>query len=647
MKTKKLALFIAVLFCSTVVFAQRQADVVTPFEQDIQQILLNPLNGHIIVKEKETISDYNPETKQVEWKIAQSDLVKIGNLEKAQKLLDAVGSVDGLAGSFQSADEVYFISGSPYLRAVIENRDIIINSIDGKIIFNSGAADYRILQSQLLAELNELLLLSSDGKVIYYVLWNLQTGKETWKTELGPTSSMLSALKDLFSIKNTSSEDKSETFGNAIYTSVNGILYKLNKVNGEILWQSKDKINNFYLSQSGDNIIIIKNSGGLLSSKQALNIWDSKNGSPVWKDDIKTKYIIYLEDWNDKLLIAHNSGFNFYSYADGKKVWKKDAKGGSIKKVISVGQDYLYIADKEMNLIDKNGENKWKKFVEICDNDDDPIYYLDIFGENQVVYLTGSYGNLVDYTSGKKIWKKNIDFEKDRPVLYALDETTNTFLAYNDKKVYKFNTNTTERPEPIAKLKKVKNEESISDLELFNWGISLVGDGDVIGVGLDGSVKYQNAYDEPGGGKRKFLKVSGKIAAFGLGAASSVSQAEVVFQSKNANGEVVESGGKLFNKKTQQAGQAAGVASDLLNSSLLAGASKRFSALKSNSEYAFVLAKGANGPLLVKVKKADGTEIDKIDIDNNKPIYEVDPVNNNVYYVFKKELRTFSNETSK
>jgi hypothetical protein len=644
MKMKISIFLIAALFSNAAVFSQRQADVIVPFEQDIQQILLNPLNGHIIVKEKETLSDYNPETKQTEWKISKNDLVKIGNAEKAQKILDAVGSVAGLASSFQSADDINFVSGSPYVRAVIENRDIIINSLDGKIAFNSGTADYRILQSQFLPELDELLLLAGDGKTIYYVLWNLQKGAEVWKTELGPVAGMLGALKDLFSLKNTASEDKSETFGDAIYTSINGILYRLNKTNGEIIWQSKDKINNFYLSQSGNNLIVIKNTGSILSSKQALNIWDCKNGSPIWKDDIKTKYIIYLEDWSDKLLISHSSGFNFYTYADGKKVWKKDAKGNNIKKVIPIGQDYLYIADKEMNLIDKDGQNKWKSFVEICDNDDDPVYFLDTFGDNQVLYLTGSYGNLVNYSTGKKIWKKNIDFEKGRPVLYALDETTNTFLVYNDKKVYKFDTKTTERPEPIVKLKKVKNEESITDLELFDWGVSLVGEGDAIGVGLDGSIKYQNTYDEPGGGKRKFLKATGKVAAFGLGAAASVSQAEIVFSSKNANGELVTTGSMAFNKNIQQTGLAAGAASDLLNSSLLSGVSKRFSALKSNSDYAFILAKGANGPTLIKVKKADGTEVDKIDIDNNKPVYEVDPYNYNIYYVYKHELRTFSSK---
>jgi len=45
---------------------------------------------------------------------------------------------------------------------------------------------------------------------------------------------------------------------------------------------------------------------------------------------------------------------------------------------------------------------------------------------------------------------------------------------------------------------------------------------------------------------------------------------------------------------------------------------------------------------LVKVNKATGAEVDKIAIDNTKPIYEIDFVTDNLYYVNNNELRIFS-----
>ncbi|GHV62834.1 hypothetical protein FACS1894195_5040 [Bacteroidia bacterium] len=268
---------------------------------------------------------------------------------------------------------------------------------------------------------------------------------------------------------------------------------------------------------------------------------------------------------------------------------------------------------------------------------------MNTFGDNQVVYLTGTYGNIVDYTSGKKIWKKNIEFDKDRPVLYAIDEATNTFMVYNDKKVFKFDTKTTDAPKPLAKLKKVKNEESIADIGLFDWGISLAGEGDVIGVGLDGTIKYQNAYVEPG--NRKLLKGLGTAATVGLagtyavaGSKAATGASIAMFTSRAPDGHIASD--KEINKNMAIANAAASGAE--LSSALTAKVASRFQALKTNKDYAFVLAKGASGPELVKVKKADGTEVDKISIDNNKPIYEVDSFNGNIYYVFKNELRTYS-----
>ncbi|MDR2562467.1 MAG: hypothetical protein LBC98_00830, partial [Prevotellaceae bacterium] len=178
--------------------------------------------------------------------------------------------------------------------------------------------------------------------------------------------------------------------------------------------------------------------------------------------------------------------------------------------------------------------------------------------------------------------------------------------------------------------------------ELFDWGVCLTGQSDVIGVGFDGNVRYHNTYKEPGGSSRKLMKVGGKVAAFGLGAASAVSQAEVICYVRDENGNLVENRSKLLSAKAQRQGEMAGQAAGAISGTLLSRVSDRFNALKQNAEYAFVLSKGDNSPVLVKVKKSDGTEIDKIEIDSNKPIYEVDPVTNNIFYVVNNELRIFS-----
>ncbi len=173
----------------------------------------------------------------------------------------------------------------------------------------------------------------------------------------------------------------------------------------------------------------------------------------------------------------------------------------------------------------------------------------------------------------------------------------------------------------------------MAGIELFDWGISLTGQSEVIGVNFDGTTRYHNIYKEPGATGRKLMGVAAK----GLGVAKSISEAEVVFYSVNEKGERVETGrSNLFNKNAQTAGVVGGEIGDFL-----AAKSKRFNALKQNEEFAFVLNKSDNGIELVKVRKEDGKEVDRISLDNNKPVYDVDPLNGTIYYVYKNELRIF------
>ncbi len=643
MKNQKTAILIFLMALGINVFAQRKADIIVPFDQNIETIVLNQLTGEIVVKEKDKISSYNPESKQISWIVTEEEIGKMSALATATKINDALSSPD-LMKIFDSGESLEFIPESPFIQGIINKKDIIINSLTGQIVFNSGQKNYRVIKSEFLRETSNLLFTATDGKFFTSILYDLESGKELWTTQLGNVDGFMKQLTSAFSLKNTATKDQLYITDSFIYTSINGSLYKLDRADGKILWNTPFKLNTFYLSQSEKDLVIIKNSGSILSSKQAVNVLNAQTGEPIWADDIKTKYISYIEDWSDRILIAHSSGFNFFSYSDGKKIWKKDAKGDDIKQVIPIDNDYLYIADKEMNLIDKDGKSLWKNTIEISDNSEDPVYYLGKVDNNRVFYLTATYGNMVDYTTGKKIWKKNIEFDKERPLLFDFDQTTKACLVYNNKKIYKFDPNATEKPEPIAKLKEINDDKNMSRLELFKWGVCLVGQADVLGVSLDGTTKYHNTYKEPGGGKRKFLNVAGGVGSLALGGIGAVAGADVVFTSRDASGNLTESRNSLFDQKTHQTGQAATAMSSAIDATLLSRVKERFNALKQNNEYAFVFAKGEKGenPLLIKVRKEDGVEVDKIEINNTKPIYEVDSVTDDVFYVYKNELRIFT-----
>lgn len=638
MKLNVFYLSFVFLLLSTSLRAQRQPDVTVSFDKKIESILVNPYIGNIIVKQQDAIESYNPETNSIDWKVDKKSLNANTYLDMDAEVKTAVADVVTSVGNpdldkllFKKQEEVYFISNSPFVQFTLEDIDVILNSIDGKVVFNSASQGYRVLQSQYMPNERALLLMVINNKMYSCVYYDLETGTQKWISEILPVESFLNSMKAIFSSFINNGEivqDKVITTSDFIYLSQNGELYKLEKNDGKILWKSDLKITNFDLSRNEKNIITMRNAGNILSSKTALNLLDVSNGQKLWKDDISTKYVSNMEDAGDKILIAHASGFNFYNYSDGKKVWKKDAKGDNIKQVIPIDGDYLYVADKEMNLIDKDGKGKWKKTIEICDNKEDQVYFLDKVDNNRVLYLTDSYANLVDYTSGKKVWKKDIKFDKDRPLLYSYDDKQNVYLAYNNKKLYRIdlNTDNEKKLEPIAKLDKVRSDHTISNVQLFDWGISLVGQGDVIGIASDGNVKYHHMYKEPGGNKRGWLKAGRAALSF----ATTGNASFITDSGKGGFGISVgnNNGGPYF----------ANIGSPFLDSM-----EKRFNALKHNDEHAFIINKSEGGGAeIVKVRKSDGVEVDKVAIEGTKPMYDVDSYNDNLYYVNDNELRVYS-----
>jgi hypothetical protein len=66
--------------------------------------------------------------------------------------------------------------------------------------------------------------------------------------------------------------------------------------------------------------------------------------------------------------------------------------------------------------------------------------------------------------------------------------------------------------------------------------------------------------------------------------------------------------------------------------------------MKQNRDFSYIFAKdeATSKKVLVKVKKDDGTELDKIIFENMRPIYEIDPATQSIYYIFENELRIFN-----
>jgi outer membrane protein assembly factor BamB len=627
---KKITFSIILLFLvSFSITAQRKYDEIITTENSVQDIVQNEITGIVVFKEGGTVKGLDPETKKVVWTLTKEDF---GTITSKDILTDP-----DFGNMFKDKRDLTTVSGSPYVEAYINSKYLIINTDTGKVVYNSSKESFWVFQSDFIPETNEYLLtLKKDGDMAIALL-DMATGELKWTTTVDKAKAMIS-----FSLKLSANTNKAKINGNTVYYLLYGNLYSFDKETGKLNWKAAEEYTKFYETQNDKNIVVV-NAAGLFSNKQYLNVLSTDDGKSIWKESIKTKQVIYLEDWGTKLLVAHNSGFNFFDLKTGEKIWKKDARGDGLKRVIPIDQDFLYVAENEMMLINKDGEKLWKKFIEISDDKEDPIYYLGKVGE-KVMYLTATYGNMVDYKTGVKLWKRNINFDKSRPVLPTYDEATNSYLVYNDEKLYKFDPSISDKPEPFAKVN-IKKEKELNSIELFPWGVVLSGPVEVMGVNLDGTVKYHHVYTQPGEGTRRLLKSAAIAGSIGLGIGSGVSAiqgSELTMTYRDSNGNMrstvvrEENSSKMKQSRDMAAGSAAlGL--------VAAKFDKRFNAMKQNRDYSYIFAKADTGEkILVKVSKADGVEVDKIIFNNNKPLYEIDPATQNIFYVSDKSIQIFN-----
>jgi outer membrane protein assembly factor BamB len=630
MKKIKFSIILLVLV-SFAGFSQRNYDEIIKTDSNVQDLVQNEITGVIVFKEGGSIKGIDAESKKIVWTLTKEDFGGKSATEIIKDLDLDLGKV------LKDKKDLNSVPNSPYVEAYMNSKFIIINTDSGKIVYNSSKESFWVTQSDFLPQTDEYLLTLKKGDDMAIALLDMKTGSLKWNTVVDKAKSLFS-----FSLKESANTNIAQVNGATIYYLLYGKLYSFERETGKLNWKGDEEYSRFFPTQNDKNIVVV-NSKGLISTKEYLNVLSTDTGKSIWEESIKTKRVVYLEDWGTKLLIAHFGGFNFFDLKTGAKIWKKDARGDGLKRVIPIDQDFLYVAENEMMLINKDGEKLWKNFIEIADDKEDPIFYLGKVGE-KVMYLTGTYGNMVDYKSGKKLWKRNIQFDKERPVLSTYDEPTNSYLVYNDEKLYKFDPTILDKPEPFAKVN-IKKEKELNSIEMFPWGVALSGPVEVMGVNMDGTVKYHDTYNQPGETGRRLLKTASILGSAYMSVGSAVSAiqgSEITMTYRDTNGNIQT--GVVRKEDKSKMNESAALAGGAAAMNLLTEKfGSRFNAMKQNKDFAYIFAKAETGDkMLVKVRKSDGVEVDKLIFKNNKPLYEIDPATQNIFYVMDNSIQIFN-----
>ena len=636
---KKILLFNMLFIMTFVAFSQREANKVLDFESKVQDLIIVPFNGIAAISDNVNMHGYQPEDDKLIWSVP---IPKTSALSLAKGLSGGI-TPDALLGLNSKANGADFtvIDDTPFLQKFFDNRLYVINSFTGDILFAPSEDKEFFFQAEYLFDEDALLLRGLEDKKLIIAKYDLKRKAYLWKTVVSEKfGNVLTKLTSLLGDDPTAGKDEMSYSTDKVFLLAKSKFYVLDRASGNLLWseeEDKQDYDSFFTSLDGQYVMLTE-TVGLFGGKEILDLRNASSGTAIWKNPIKTKYLVLFEDWQDKMLLAHFTGFNFYDYKTGEKLWKKDPKGKGIKSVIPIDKDFLYVYDDEMMLLDNDGQKKWKKDVKISDDEEDPIFFLEKTGNGKILYVTATYANLVDYNTGDKIWKKNLKLNEKRPTFAKYNEKTGEFVIYNDEELFKFNETATERPEPYAELK-LKNEKLITSMELFPNNVSITGQSEVVGIDDSGKVIFHNKYTQPGELGRVLGKSALMMGKFAASAATTTVTVETSYRDSNGN-TVTQSSGPIavFGEKAKAIGEAGYMAGAFSQQFV----QDRFNALQETDENAIIFAKGEAGErLLIKVDKETGNEIDKITVENTKPVYDYDSVSEDLYYSKGNQVMIF------
>lgn len=653
MKIKNKLAVICLVASTFQVKAQSEPSYSLSLENNVKDLVVVPQTGVVVISEGDFLRGFTPEKGEFLWSTQVKSKNMLSTLKGMNK--DAAMNMMSSLNPNAKAGAISIISGTPYIKYFDDNNNMsVLNSVNGEVLYSKASAaegvtyydseyiygeDALLLKGFKKIELNDKAEAAADAikaalpENFTVALYGLKDQAQIWETDI-----KTNVFRGLGAAMDMSAVDKVEKAGENVVILEKRSVFVLELANGNLLWKDdENKYSTFYKSLKGDRILL-EDVKGLLGTKSELTFKNALTGEDLWPEKIKTKRLITYEDWSTKMLLAHRKGFNFFDYETGEKIWKKDPKGKNVKKVISTGKDFLYVYDDEVMLLDQDGQKKWKKDVKISDKDDEEVHFLETTPSGKVLYVTSSRANMINYETGKKLWKGNLGLNDKRPSFTTYNKKSNTFVLFNDEKFYKFDDESDDKPKTLVKLK-LKNEKLITSIDVFDNSISVTGSTDVAGIDFDGNIIYANRYTQPGelgrAGMKAGLKMVG-VGGKGVGGASVT--VTVTYRDENGNEVSQSSTAGIGSKNTRAAADLIGDASNALAQNF----TKRFDALQQDDKYALIFSKGEAGEkYIIKVNKETGVEENKIEVVSNKPIYDYDGPTGNLYYSRKNEIHVY------
>ena len=674
MKKIKALLFTALLFGIVLLplKAQKSSTWVTTFDGPVAWQRVTAL-GQLVVYSGNSLIGLNTETGDKIWRI---DGLPNLNIDSYQGI--------GNSNFFTLITPVE--NGSQFR---------LINSLNGKVLMNSvdqGVTD--ILSTDILPRLGLLLMVVEKigANQASLIACDINTGSIRWandeifKVDLGQSfgSGALGGLLNQAASTLANEANKQGLMASPMALDDNSLLllhanfsYCINPETGEEIWNipnegSAIRVNAETTSLQPGTVFIgvereqRQSSGATFTTSTGssgptteflLHAVEIGSGKPIWKNPYKENNASLsrlILDESGIIISPPTSGFkvslNKLSYETGEGMWGKKGKGIKVK-----GSIVDYELFEEGYLVVNSYDNAWNNvgdefYVNIINPADGTLRFdkdIKLSGDlistelmdKGLLYITSLEINMLNLTSGDQLFDspqaaKPLDASNFDPLKHSLPYVNHGGMLYafssKDDILYEINKSAGTLRAVGSKIK-FEGKEVPYQLEVHTDGVVLSAEQNIMKVGMDGTVKYQNYYPAPRqSGLLRAVAAAQALRAAYIGAVSaaySAAFAEAASQSDDALGQQI--GNELSQGFGALSSQGFAYSKDAMSF-----ANARFKASAKTPEFMFVLTETDKKEFgLVQVDKLTGNAVSTIDLNKDKePSYELDEIFSRVYY---------------
>ncbi|MTB51213.1 PQQ-binding-like beta-propeller repeat protein [Lewinella sp. W8] len=530
----------------------------------------------------------------------------------------------------------------------------LLNVVNGKVIFDGGDRDLRILRTYYVIPERDLMLLEIGGKgAIYLYGINPFESRKEWDVQLREASGLSQAGSEGgadFSDRDL--QPQLNSAGDLVYP--NGkYLALVDLKSGSLKWNEKINAGYLFTNKGGSRMVVAEKRGGLgglmdvsgtgggpRKFGKKLHLIDTETGQSVWKKEKKLDgNVLYVTPYDDGFLVVHDEGMNIFSYTDtkGDGRWKKGYKEKGVVNVEFEDEGLMvYFKNKRMLVDPVSGEDKWKKAEKL---EKEPKGFLwgmvaeapepERIGMHDVTFYNGYF----EVGKGFRSDRHNFEWiipEEDRIAFATTVPTEGTRIG---KPQFIISVLELGGEKPVLKRKMFGLKKGMAAFDKVENGYFLYNDRGYVLMDYDADKGFSERKDEWYPDPTAALRTLTGIATAAGGAAYAGAQSYNMLESVATTGDI------------QGAAQRWGDRMDAMSSAGDVGmgyATDRQVNGRVDDDFAFFFARdGKEGLTLFKVDKNTGEEVNKFRFDDKTPLYEVDYRSNRLYYAANGKFKIY------